>query len=84
MTEFWLMEHGLLSPERAKKAYERKQKRQQQIRMGTPIKSTVRKDKPESSKKPIASSNMDSKAKKRVNYSDDDDDFIVKMKRSKG
>ncbi|KAG0519575.1 hypothetical protein BDA96_09G275100 [Sorghum bicolor] len=82
MAEFWLMEHGLLSPERAKKAYERKQKRQQQVRMGTPIKSSaVRKDKPESSKKP---STMDSKAKRRVDYSDDDNDFIVKMKRSKG
>lgn len=79
MAEFWLMEHGLLSPERAKKAYERKQKRQQQVRMGTPIKSSaVRKDKPESSKKPSIM------AKRRVDYSDDDNDFIVKMKRSKG
>ncbi|CAL5096635.1 unnamed protein product [Urochloa decumbens] len=84
MAEFWLMEHGLLSPERAKKAYERKQKRQQQVRMGTPIKPTIRKDRPESSKKPTASSNIDFKAKKRVDYSDDDNDFIVKMKRSKG
>ncbi|TVU20084.1 hypothetical protein EJB05_36276 [Eragrostis curvula] len=85
MAEFWLMEHGLLSPERAKKAYEKKQKRQQQIRMGTPIKPTVRKDtKPESLKKPSTSSNMDSKSKKRVDYSDDDNDFIVKMKRSRG
>jgi len=77
------MEHGLLSPERAKKAYERKQKRQQQVRMGTPIKSSavMRKDKPESSKKP---SSMDSKTKRRVDYSEDDNDFIVKMKRSKG
>ncbi|NP_001143557.1 uncharacterized protein LOC100276253 [Zea mays] len=84
MAEFWLMEHGMLSPERARKAYERKQKRQQQVRMGTPIKScAVRKDnKPESSKKPGI---MDSKAKRRVDYSDDDDDdFIVKMKRSRG
>ncbi|CAN6340956.1 unnamed protein product [Urochloa humidicola] len=84
MAEFWLMEHGLLSPERAKKAYERKQKRQQQVRMGTPIKPAIRKDRPESSKKPTASSNIDLKAKKRVDYSDDDNDFIVKMKRSKG
>lgn len=84
MAEFWLMEHGLLSPERAKKAYDRKQKRQQQIRLGTPIKSSVKKDKPESSKKPVTSNNVDSKAKKRVDYSDDDNDFIVKMKRSKG
>ncbi|OEL24894.1 hypothetical protein BAE44_0014090 [Dichanthelium oligosanthes] len=79
-----LMEHGLLSPERAKKAYERKQKRQQQVRMGTPIKPSARKDRPESSKKPAALNSMDSKAKKRVDYSDDDDDFIVKFKRSKG
>ncbi|TKW25450.1 hypothetical protein SEVIR_3G120601v4 [Setaria viridis] len=84
MAEFWLMEHGLLSPERAKKAYERKQKRQQQVRMGTPIKPSGSKDRPESSKKPVASSNMDSKAKKRVYYSNDDDEFIVKMKRSRG
>lgn len=34
-----MMEHGMLSPERAKKAYEKKQRRQKQIRMGTPIKS---------------------------------------------
>uniref|UniRef100_A0A0D9WKM2 Uncharacterized protein n=1 Tax=Leersia perrieri TaxID=77586 RepID=A0A0D9WKM2_9ORYZ len=87
MAEFWLMEHGLLSPERAKKAYERKQKRQQQIRLGTPIKpttSSVKKDKPESSKKPSLYNSADSKAKKRVDYSDDDDDFIVKLKRSRG
>ena len=79
------MEHGLLSPERAKKAYERKQKRQQQVRMGAPIKPSRRKDRPaESSRKPAASSNMNLKAKKRVDYSDNDDDFIVKLKRSKG
>uniref|UniRef100_A0A0E0PS69 Uncharacterized protein n=1 Tax=Oryza rufipogon TaxID=4529 RepID=A0A0E0PS69_ORYRU len=76
MAEFWLMEHGLLSPERAKKAYEKKQKRQQQIRSGTPIKPSVKKDKPESSKKPSSYNSSDSKAKKRVDYSDDDDDFI--------
>ncbi|KAG1346699.1 hypothetical protein COCNU_06G005280 [Cocos nucifera] len=78
-----MMEHGLLSPERAKKAYERKQKRQQQLRMGTPIKST-KQERPESSKKPQVSKNGDVKAKKRVNYNDDDDDFIVKQKKSKG
>ncbi|XP_038981400.1 uncharacterized protein LOC103699949 isoform X2 [Phoenix dactylifera] len=81
MAEFWMMEHGLLSPERAKKAYERKQKRQQQLRMGTPIKST-KQERPESSKKPQVSKNGDVKAKKRVNY--DDDDFIVKQKKSRG
>ncbi|KMZ60345.1 hypothetical protein ZOSMA_5G02120 [Zostera marina] len=39
MADFWLMEHGLLSPERAKKAYDRKQRKQRQIRAGIPIKS---------------------------------------------
>ena len=83
------MEHGLLSPERARKAYDRKQKRQQQIRSGTPVnKSTnASKHKPAESswKKPMASNNTDSvaKAKRKVDYSDDDDnDFIVKLKRS--
>ncbi|XAR70855.1 hypothetical protein NMG60_11027888 [Bertholletia excelsa] len=39
MAEFWMMEHGLLSPGRAKKAYEKKQMNQKQLRMGTLIKS---------------------------------------------
>ncbi|XP_010924557.1 uncharacterized protein [Elaeis guineensis] len=83
MAEFWMMEHGLLSPERAKKAYERKQRRQQQLRMGTPIKST-KQEKPESSKKPQVWKNGVVKIKKRVDFSDNDDDFIVKYKKSKG
>lgn len=83
MAEFWMMEHGLLSPERAKKAYERKQKRQHQIRTGTPIKS-LKQERPESSNKPQFSKNGDTKPKKRSNYSDeDDDDFIAKRKKSK-
>ncbi|CAM0957877.1 unnamed protein product [Alopecurus aequalis] len=88
MAEFWLMEHGLLSPERARKAYDRKQKRQQQIKSGIPVKSTTpSKQKPAESswKKPTASHNTDSaaKAKRKVEYSDDDDyDFIVNLKRS--
>ncbi|CAD5165568.1 uncharacterized protein LOC135644930 [Musa acuminata AAA Group] len=83
MAEIWMMEHGLLSPERAKKAYERKQRRQQQQRLGTPIKSN-KQERPESSKKPQVSKNGDVKAKKRVNHSDDDDDdFIVKSKKAK-
>ncbi|ONK69123.1 uncharacterized protein A4U43_C05F19590 [Asparagus officinalis] len=81
MAEFWMMEHGLLSLEKARKAYERKQKRQQQIRTGTPVKST-KMERPESSKKAQVSKSVDVKAKKRVNYSDDDDDdFIVKRKK---
>ncbi|KAF8400868.1 hypothetical protein HHK36_014171 [Tetracentron sinense] len=85
MAQIWMMEHGLLSPERAKKAYERKQKRQQQLRMGTPIKSP-KPYRPESSQKqPQASKNFNLKVKKRIiKESDDDDDFIVKPKKGKG
>ncbi|KAL6216481.1 hypothetical protein ACLB2K_009704 [Fragaria x ananassa] len=39
MAEFWMMEHGLLSPERSRKAFEKKQRKQKQIRSGIPIKS---------------------------------------------
>ncbi|KAK9683759.1 hypothetical protein RND81_10G162900 [Saponaria officinalis] len=39
MAEFWMMEHGLLSPEKAKKAYEKKQRKQKQLRTGIPMKS---------------------------------------------
>ncbi|KAJ7297248.1 hypothetical protein O6H91_Y070400 [Diphasiastrum complanatum] len=38
MAELWMMEHGLLPKDRAKKAYERKLKRQQQQKLGTPTK----------------------------------------------
>ncbi|XP_071702236.1 uncharacterized protein [Rutidosis leptorrhynchoides] len=93
MAEFWLMEHGMLSPERAKKAYEKKQRRQKEIRMGTPIKSPP--SRPESSKRPQqlsppsrvesskkpqpipVSKNGDAKAKTRVMNDSDDDDDFV-------
>ncbi|PRQ27520.1 hypothetical protein RchiOBHm_Chr6g0306181 [Rosa chinensis] len=39
MAEFWMMEHGLLSPERSRRAFEKKQRKQKQIRSGIPIKS---------------------------------------------
>ncbi|MBA0853533.1 hypothetical protein Goshw_018691, partial [Gossypium schwendimanii] len=80
MAEFWMMEHGLLSPERARKAYEKKQRRQKQIRAGTPIKPSKPSNKPESSK------NGDVKAKKRINNDadDDSDDFVFSPKRRKG
>eukprot|EP00268_Persea_americana_P004829 TRINITY_DN1156_c1_g1_i1.p1 TRINITY_DN1156_c1_g1~~TRINITY_DN1156_c1_g1_i1.p1 ORF type:complete len:203 (-),score=53.22 TRINITY_DN1156_c1_g1_i1:764-1372(-) len=83
MAEFWMMEHGLLSPERAKKAYERKQRRQQQLRMGTPIKSPKIESRPESSQKHQPSKNGDFKPKKRINYSSDDNDFIIKHKKAR-
>uniref|UniRef100_A0A5B6YN60 Uncharacterized protein n=1 Tax=Davidia involucrata TaxID=16924 RepID=A0A5B6YN60_DAVIN len=86
IAEFWMMEHGLLSPKRAKKAYEKKQWKQKQLRMGTPIKSPPPPSKPESSKKQQqASKNGEVKGKRRImNDSDDDDDFIVSRKRRKG
>ncbi|XP_010519888.1 PREDICTED: uncharacterized protein LOC104799194 [Tarenaya hassleriana] len=84
MAEFWLMEHGMLSPERAKRAYEKKQRKQKQIRMGTPIKPP-----PTSSSKPgishktsVSKSNLDARTKKKL-IVDDDDDFILSPKRRK-
>ncbi|XP_028802108.1 uncharacterized protein LOC114757275 [Neltuma alba] len=86
MAEFWLMEHGLLSPERAKKAFEKKQRKQKENRLGTPAKPSKPSSKPESSQKQQrASKNGDLKAKKRIaNESDDDDDFILSSKRKRG
>ncbi|KAK9075614.1 hypothetical protein SSX86_003940 [Deinandra increscens subsp. villosa] len=53
MAEFWMMEHGMLSPERAKKAFEKKKRKQKEIRLGTPIKSPPPPpSRPESSKRP--------------------------------
>ncbi|KAL2237028.1 UNVERIFIED_CONTAM: hypothetical protein Sindi_0894500 [Sesamum indicum] len=88
MAEFWLMEHGLLSLEKAKKAYEKKQRKQKQLRTGTPIKSPPpsTSSRPESSRKPQpVPKNGEPKAKKRItNDSDDDDDFVLSHKRRKG
>ncbi|XVE97574.1 hypothetical protein REPUB_Repub03eG0031300 [Reevesia pubescens] len=86
MAEFWMMEHGLLSPEKARRAHEKKQRRQKQLRTGAPIKSSKPCSKPESSQKQhLASKNGDLKAKKRINNdTDDDDDFILSPKRRKG
>ncbi|CAK7353212.1 unnamed protein product [Dovyalis caffra] len=86
MAEFWMMEHGLLSPERAKKAYEKKQRKQKMQRLGTPIKSTKPStSKPESyQKKQQASKNGDLKAKRKISNDSDDDDFILSPKRRKG
>lgn len=81
-----MMEHGLLSPERAKKAHERKQRKQKMQRLGTPIKSTT----PSTSKPKISqkqqqiSKNGDLKAKRKIGIDSDDDDFILSHKRSRG
>ncbi|KAG6387991.1 hypothetical protein SASPL_153188 [Salvia splendens] len=82
-----LMEHGMLSPERARKAHEKKQRKQKQLRSGTPIKSPPpsTSSRPDSSKKPqLVPKNGDVKAKKRImEDSDDDDDFVLSHKRRK-
>lgn len=80
-----MMEHGLLSPERAKKAYEKKQRKQKLQRMGTPLKPSKPQTKPESSQKQQqASRNGELKPKKRINdISDEDDDFVLSPKRRK-
>ncbi|CAJ1973895.1 unnamed protein product [Sphenostylis stenocarpa] len=86
MAEFWLMEHGLLSPEKAKKAFEKKQRKQKELRTGTPVKISKPPTKTETSQRQQqqVSKNGDIKAKKRlVNESDDDDDFILSHKRRK-
>ncbi|XP_073129556.1 uncharacterized protein [Henckelia pumila] len=90
MAEFWMMEHGLLSPERAKKAFEKKGRKQKQLRIGTPIKSPPpppMSSKPESSKKPQqVPKSGEVKPKKRLidESDDDDDDFVLSIKRRKG
>ncbi|XP_042512512.1 uncharacterized protein LOC122087435 isoform X1 [Macadamia integrifolia] len=85
MAEFWMMEHGLLSPERSKKAYERKKKRQQQIMTGTPVKPPQLNKQESSQKQQQASKSSDLKVKKRImTERNDDDDFIVKYKKAKG
>ncbi|CAN1785008.1 hypothetical protein LINPERHAP1_LOCUS16741 [Linum perenne] len=86
MAEFWMMEHGLLSPERSKKAFEKKQRKQKMQRTGIPIKSPKTPSKPESSsqRQQQASKNGDMKSKKRVvDDSDDDDNLVLSAKRRK-
>ncbi|KAL5558673.1 hypothetical protein UlMin_034884 [Ulmus minor] len=85
MAEFWMMEHGMLSPERAKRAFERKQRKKKDVRTGTPVKPSKLPSKPESSQRQqLASKNGDLKSKKIVmDDSDDDDDFILSHKRRK-
>ncbi|XP_010419735.1 PREDICTED: uncharacterized protein LOC104705427 [Camelina sativa] len=89
MAEFWLMEHGMLSPDKAKRAFEKKQRKMKQIRMGTPTKpAPTFTSKAESSQRTSAStknSGLDPRKKKKVvdDDDDDDDDFILSHKRRK-
>jgi len=80
-----LMEHGLLSPEKAKKAFEKKQRKQKELRTGTPVKVSKPPTKTAmSQKQQQVSKNSDIKANKRiVDESDDDDDFVLSHKRRK-
>ncbi|VFQ73213.1 unnamed protein product [Cuscuta campestris] len=67
MAEFWLMEHGLLSPERAKRAFEKKHRKQKQVKTGTPTKPPPRPvtpAKPPSRPLPVASSKKPQQAQK--------------------
>jgi hypothetical protein len=79
------MEHGMLSPEKAKKAFEKKQKKKQkELRAGNSVEpSTIA----ETSNKQ-ESKNGDIKAKKIVvenddGDDDDDDDVLLSSKRRK-
>lgn len=87
MAEFWLMEHGLLSPQKAKKAFEKKQRKQKELRTGTPIKSSSKPPtKTGTSQKPQPKSNNgDIKAKRKMDSDtdSDDEDFILSHKRRK-
>ncbi|XP_058728539.1 uncharacterized protein LOC131600391 [Vicia villosa] len=77
MAEFWLMEHGMLSPESAKRAFEKKQRKQKELRIGTPVKT-------ETSNKQQASKNGDIKAKKVIVDNDEEEDDFISSKRRKG
>ncbi|KAF6164488.1 hypothetical protein GIB67_025314 [Kingdonia uniflora] len=80
----WMMEHGLLSPDRAKRAYDRKLKRQQQIRTGTPNKSSPKLERPQSSQKQQVTKNGSSNVKRKImNGSDDEGVFPVKRTKVK-
>jgi hypothetical protein len=79
-----MMEHGLLEAGHAKKALERKQRRQQNDKNGTPVKSLPSRD---YSSKPVNKSSVgngkskvvaEPKGKRKREYSSDDDDFIAK------
>lgn len=92
MAEFWLMEHGLLSPERAKRALEKKQKKQKQLRSGTPAKPPPPRPLPIGSSKPPQRTPTPGEIKaenKRIkseadDEDDDDDNVVLSVRRRKG
>lgn len=78
------MEHGMLSPESAKRAFEKKQRKQKELRIGTPVKPSKSATKTETSNKQQASKNGDIKAKKVIVESDEEEDDFISPKRRKG
>ncbi|KAH9305378.1 hypothetical protein KI387_009782 [Taxus chinensis] len=85
MAEFWMMEHGLLSPEKASKAFEKKQKKQHQLKVvGSPMKSPsvkkINQNLEKSSAKDISKVSSKSK-KKRAHLSDSDSDELIMPKK---
>ncbi|CAK9874324.1 unnamed protein product [Sphagnum jensenii] len=88
MAEVWMMEHGLLPLAEAKEVLERKQKRAQYQKNGTPVKSsTPLRHSNGSVEKRAMTSNGKSKTavppkgKKKRDESDSDDDFIRPVKK---
>ncbi|GMG99074.1 hypothetical protein Nepgr_000914 [Nepenthes gracilis] len=80
------MEHGLLSPERARKAFEKKHRKQKQIKMRIPVKSPTlaAASNPESyvKQQQQGSKNGEIKAKKWISY-DRYDDYTANPRRIK-
>lgn len=85
MAEFWMMDHGLLSPEKAKKAFNKKQKKQQ-TKVGTPVKSTSVKEachdsEKKSSHKDVSKASSKSKKKRADDSDKDSDDELIMPKK---
>ncbi|XP_057869663.1 uncharacterized protein LOC131076474 [Cryptomeria japonica] len=81
MAEFWMMEHGLLTPEKAKKTFEKKQKKHLQLKPGSPVKpSSSKKNIQKSSAKDVGKDSSKPK-KKRAHLSDSDSDELILPKK---
>ncbi|KAH9321268.1 hypothetical protein KI387_015907, partial [Taxus chinensis] len=97
MAEIWMMEHGLLSPDKAKVAFERKQRRQQQGKVqAKPDKEKeclsnesksekIKGDLSDETKSKIKKGDVTLKTKPKNDefISDEDDDFVKLIKKHK-
>lgn len=96
MAQVWMMEHGLLAPDAAKKALERKKRNQLNQKMGSPVKTfkgvmsksenVISKKIVWTSEKKSSTSNGDTKQSLKVKRKfdlggDSDDDLILKPKK---